>query len=622
MSDSNSLVGAMASDNIGSDDIKVLPSGAFVVGSSRWRSSATAPFNQGASTWARGDGPTAGVVGGSNSLVGSSTDDRVGQQFSTFAVTNDLYVVRTSSWQNGLLPDAGAVTVGGPTGVRGPINDSNSILGQVTNDVYLVGTKLLADGSAVLSRPVRNIVTLFTPDFTPPLFGQPPNVTVAAVPGESSAVVNYTTPTATEDVGTATVSCTPPSGSTFPVGVTIVTCTATNGQALTATTTFTVTVTSTDYVPVAPARLTDTRPGGVTVDGLAQAGGLTNGTALELTVAGRGGVPASAVAATLNVTVTEAAGAGFVTVYPCGVQRPTASNLNFDVGATIPNAVISKVGVGGAVCLFASQPVHLVVDVNGYFPPTTTYVAETPARVLDTRAGHATIDGQQQETGAVAAGSVTTVQITGRAGVPSDATAVVLNTTITEPTAAGYATVYPCGTEPPTASNLNYTPGLTIPNLVIAKIGAGGDICIFSQSPAHLIADVLGYFPLMTSFSALTPARLLDTRAGHPTIDNVSAGAGLQPTGSITVLHVAGRGGVPASAATAVLNVTVTEPEGSGYVTVYPCGIDPPLASNLNFVKGQTIANAVVTKIGTNGDVCLYNSQPAHLITDVNGYFP
>jgi hypothetical protein len=624
LSDSNSLVGAAPNNNIGYDGITVLPSGAYVVGSEFW-SEPGGPFSRGASTWARGDGVTAGVIGPSNSLVGSSANDRVGLQFNTRVISDDIYVVVTPTWQNGLLPLAGAATIGGPAGVRGPINDSNSLLGQVASDIGLVGSGLTSDRSIVVGRPTRNRVTLITPDITPPVLTQPPNITVATQPGATSAVVTYETPTATEDVGTATVACTPPSGGAFSIGVTTVRCTATNGQALTTTVTFTVTVTATpgiDYVPLAPARLSDTRPSGVTIDGLSQAGGPTSANPLELSVAGRGGVPGDAVAATLNVTVTEAAAAGFVTVYPCGSERPTASNLNFGVGATIPNAVVTKIGVGGAVCLFASQPVHLVVDVNGYFPPTTSYVAANPARVLDTRAGHTTIDGAQQETGAVAAGSVTAIQITGRAGVPADATAVVLNATVTEPTAAGYATVFPCGTEPPTASNLNYTPGLTIPNLVIAKIGAGGTVCVFSQSPTHLVADVLGYFPAVTSYAALAPARLLDTREGQPTIDTVGSGAGVQPLGATAVVHVGGRGGVPGAAKTATLNVTVTEPHGNGYVTVYPCGIDPPLASNLSFVVGQTIANAVITAIGANGDVCLFTSQPTHLIADVTGYFP
>ena len=83
-----------------------------------------------------------------------------------------------------------------------------------------------------------------------------------------------------------------------------------------------------------------------------------------------------------------------------------------------------------------------------------------------------------------------------------------------------------------------------------------------------------------------------------------------------------GRGGVTVGASTVVLNVTVTEPTVPGYVTVYPCGIDPPLASNLNFVGGQTVANAVIVKLCSDGKVCVYTSNAIELIADVNGYSP
>jgi hypothetical protein len=92
------------------------------------------------------------------------------------------------------------------------------------------------------------------------------------------------------------------------------------------------------------------------------AGGL-----LRVPVAGRGGVPAGAGAVSLNVTAVQGAGPGWVTVFPCGAARPLASNLNFVAGQTVPNAVLSKVGADGAVCLFASAATHLVVDVNGSF---------------------------------------------------------------------------------------------------------------------------------------------------------------------------------------------------------------------------------------------------------------
>ncbi len=382
-----------------------------------------------------------------------------------------------------------------------------------------------------------------------------------------------------------------------------------------------------DYNPVPPARLADTRPGKTTTDGqFAGAGQIPGGTTLELLVAGRGGVLANAVAATLNVTVAQAAAGGYVTVYPCGSDRPTASNLNFVARRSDSERGHheDRHGRGGS-----REGVHLRLAIGAshrrcqWLVPADDLVRTAQSRTSPRHPSVGdTVDDLQQATGAVAKGSITVLKITGRATIPAGATAVVLNTTIVGPAEGGYATVFPCGTTPPTASNLNFTQGLTIPNLVVAKIGTGGSVCIFSSSATHLVADVLGYFPATTTYVALDPLRFLETRPGLVTFDGASSGADLRPAGSVTVVHVAGRGTVPGAAATAVLNVTVARAPGTGYVTVYPCGIDPPLASNLNFLAGQNIANAVITKIGTNGDVCLFNSEAAHLLVDVNGYFP
>ncbi len=386
---------------------------------------------------------------------------------------------------------------------------------------------------------------------------------------------------------------------------------------------FTLSVVADDHalLSLTPARLADTRPGYTTVDGqFAGQGARSAGSTLELTVAGRGGVPADAAAVALNVTVAEPIGSGFVTVFPCGSSQPLASNLNFTAGDVVPNAVIAKVGAAGKVCLFVSNGTQLVVDVNGYFPSSSSFHSMNPARVLDTRAGQATIDGLQQGEGMRSSGSITQLQITGRASVPADATAAVLNVTVTEAQGAGFVTVYPCGTAIPTASNINYVAGSTVANLVVAKIGAGGAVCLFSNQATHLVVDVNGYFPGATSYHPLDPARLLETRPGLPTIDTQSIGAGLLPAGTVTELTVDGRGGVPTNAATAVLNVTVTGTVAPGFITVYPCGIPTPLASNLNYGIGTTVAIATIVQVGSNGKVCLFNSGATQLVVDVNGY--
>jgi hypothetical protein len=86
-------------------------------------------------------------------------------------------------------------------------------------------------------------------------------------------------------------------------------------------------------------------------------------------------------------------------------------------------------------------------------------------------------------------------------------------------------------------------------------------------------------------------------------------------------LVVLGQGGVPLDAMAVVLNVTVDQPEGTGFVTVFPCGGALPLASNVNYVAGQTVANAVTVTVGVLGRVCIHTSASTHLIVDTNAAF-
>ncbi|MCU1367916.1 MAG: hypothetical protein JWN39_3555, partial [Ilumatobacteraceae bacterium] len=323
---------------------------------------------------------------------------------------------------------------------------------------------------------------------------------------------------------------------------------------------------------------------------------------------------------------TGAQGSGFVTVYPCGSDRPTTSNQNFTAGDTIPNAVITKIGVGGKVCLFTSVATHLLADVNGYFPAGSSYSPIVPARLLDTRQdpSSTTIDGGGLGSGLVGGGQTLELQVGGRGGVPADASAAVLNVTVTGGASNGFVTVYPCGADRPTTSNLNFGVGQTIPNAVIAKIGAAGKVCLFTNAATHLLADVNGFFPAGSTYSPLVPGRVLDTRQdpSATTIDGVGLGHGLVAGGETIEVPVAGRAGVPATASAVVLNVTVTGPTASGFITVYPCGADRPNSSNLNFTVGQTIPNAVIAKVGVAGTVCLYTNTATHLLVDTNGYFP
>ena len=118
------------------------------------------------------------------------------------------------------------------------------------------------------------------------------------------------------------------------------------------------------------------------------------------------------------------------------------------------------------------------------------------------------------------------------------------------------------------------------------------------------------------------------------TIDGQEQKGGPLPRGSTRTVPVWFRAGIPSEAISAVLSVTVTDPVGPGYLTVYPCGIIPrPLASNVNYAAGQTVANTVVVKLrqvdldgitrfATFGTVCVFNSDATNVIVDVSGYLP
>ncbi|MEM9517662.1 MAG: hypothetical protein AAGA42_22640, partial [Actinomycetota bacterium] len=57
---------------------------------------------------------------------------------------------------------------------------------------------------------------------------------------------------------------------------------------------------------------------------------------------------------------------GFITVYPCGTPRPTASNLNYQPGVTTPNAVLTRIGTNNSTCIYTHATTHLVIDANGH----------------------------------------------------------------------------------------------------------------------------------------------------------------------------------------------------------------------------------------------------------------
>ncbi|MCU1358785.1 MAG: hypothetical protein JWN99_74 [Ilumatobacteraceae bacterium] len=373
-----------------------------------------------------------------------------------------------------------------------------------------------------------------------------------------------------------------------------------------------------EYTGLTPVRLFDTRPteaNGAVPVAKAKIGGAT---ILTVKVAGNVGVPASgAGAVSLNVTVVDPDGSGYLTVYPCGTP-PTASNLNFTAGQTVANAVIAPLSANGEICFASNAATHVLADVNGWFRAGLGFTAVTPLRIFDTRPGspQGAVPVEQHPYGGAAE---LKVKVEGVGGVPlTNVGAVSLNVTAVGPDGPGFVTVYPCGTRP-NASNLNFVAGQIVPNAVIAPVSANGEICLYSSVNTHLLADVNGWFAVGSSFHALTPVRLVDTR---PSEVQGAVTVVKQKYGPSTLLRftIAGAGGVPATGVSAVaLNVTVVDPDGGGFVTAFPCG-ERPLASNVNFTAAQTVPNAVLVPVSAGGEVCFFSNTAAHILVDVNGW--
>lgn len=378
-----------------------------------------------------------------------------------------------------------------------------------------------------------------------------------------------------------------------------------------------------DVVPFSPRRLLETRAGLDTVDGVAAGiGPFATGERLALDVAGRAGVPVGSDGVVLNVTVTDAAAPGFLTLWPCDEPQPLASNLNYGPGDTVANLAYVGLSGLGQVCIYAHAATDVVIDLQGYSNdrvPTAGLQPTTPERMLDTRTGSTTADNLFAGGGPLAADGVLTLDIAGRGlRVAPDLVGVAVNVTVVDPTGPGFLTAWPCGAARPLASNINFVAGQTIAALVIAGLGPGGRLCLSSSVATHAVVDLMGAVQQYHGGpSSFVPGRLLDTRPGFHTADDRFAGAGATDPGGTVELDVSGRAGVPTEATSVALTVTVTEPAGDGYVTAWPCGEERPTASNLNHRRGQTIANTALVRLGAGGRVCLFTQTATHLVVDV-----
>ncbi|MET0911463.1 MAG: hypothetical protein ABWZ99_18505, partial [Ilumatobacteraceae bacterium] len=237
------------------------------------------------------------------------------------------------------------------------------------------------------------------------------------------------------------------------------------------------------FVPVDPKRLVDSR----------DSTPLRPGTTMRVVVEGSGSpVPIGADAVALNLTAVNAQDHGWIRVFPCDTAEPWVSNVNVRPGGVRANSAIVPTAADGTVCMTASVPTDVVVDVTGWFGRDAghSFVPLSPARLVDTRSYQATLNPAANAQ-PLAGGAVLRVQVAGARGIPAGAKAASVNLVALDSPVGGWLRVVPCGTASD-VSNLNYLDPAPVANGANVKLSADGAICVTSSTTSHVIVDVNG----------------------------------------------------------------------------------------------------------------------------------
>ncbi len=373
------------------------------------------------------------------------------------------------------------------------------------------------------------------------------------------------------------------------------------------------------WVPVTPCRVADTRGATGPFAGPSLAGGSSRTFAIPQSACG---IPPTATAYSLNVTVVPSGPLSYLTLWPAGETQPLVSTLNSFDGSVVANAAIVPAGAGGAVSVYASNPTDVIVDIDGYFetagtPNALAFYPATPCRVADTRGAAGTFGGPS-----MGADQTRDFPIPlSSCAIPSTAGAYALNVTVVpDPVVEylGYLSTWPAGQARPFVSTLNSWAGKVVANAALVPAGNSGSISVFVTNQTDVILDVNGYFAApgaagALSFYPVAPCRVADTRN--------AAGPAMQAGETRAFAVSAGGCAVPAAAAAYSLNVTAV-PEGPlQYLTAWPAGSARPLVSTLNSFDGRVVANAAIVPAGASGAIDIFVTDATHLVLDIDGYF-
>ncbi len=377
------------------------------------------------------------------------------------------------------------------------------------------------------------------------------------------------------------------------------------------------------YIPVTPCRVVDTRSPEGPFGGPSM--GRNELRAIAIPQSGCG-IPSTAQAYSLNVTVVPRGRLSYLTLWPSGEAQPLVSTLNSFEGIVVANAAIVPAGPSGGVNVFVTDPSDVILDIDGYFDSTSganaySFYPATPCRIADTRSPAGAFGGPS-----MAAHERRDFALPSSAcGLPAAAKAYSLNVTVVPDPSVdylGYLTTWAAGQGQPNVSTLNSWTGKVVANAALVPAGTNGAVSVYVSDPTNVILDTNGYFAAPGSAGALsfypvTPCRVVDTRGAN----GAFGGPILAAQAGRSFPIPAGGCGIPATAAAYSMNVTVVPSGALSFLTTWPTGAGQPFVSTLNSFDGSVVANAAIVPAGTGGAVSVFVTNQTHLILDINGYF-
>lgn len=360
--------------------------------------------------------------------------------------------------------------------------------------------------------------------------------------------------------------------------------------------------------------------------GGAPTAGLGAGNWYSIPIEGVGGIPATGVSAVqVNFVVTNSTStAGSLHADKGGVASPntTVAYANYPANTSVANAATLAVGSNGSIQVEASTAVNLRVDVQGYYSSGATaaggYVPLAASVVANTSDGTGGVP-----TAKVASQSTLTFPVAGSAGVPTDASGVVLNIQESgSATTGGY--IIPFGAGQPRPATTLYWPGQRIYDWTTnVNLPSSGGVSIYvAGGPINLIVSVEGYFT--ANVSGNTAGQF--TPAATRVYDSRSTGNAPFASGEARTIQIAGTHGVPvvgAGVTSVAVDITVIPPAGSsGSVSAYSDDASPGPDTGY-FVANSTMTVFAIVPIGADGGIIVQNNSggSAAVVLDVEGWY-